>query len=446
MQQLYERIFYSKKVAELYTAEAMINYLLRFESALATAQAKQSIVPDTVAAVIDQCCRVEYINKEQLINEAALGGNVAIPLVKQLTAVVAKKDAEAAKYIHFGATSQDVIDTALMLQTRDAFRLILEELRQLNKQLVSLIEEHRETVMVGRTFLQQARPITFGFKVAGWLAPLLRSQKEIDRLLKEGFVLQLGGAVGTLASMPEKGLQVSVAMSQILQLTNPEKSWHTERDGVVRVATTLGVLTGNIGKIAKDISLLMQTEVAEVLEPSIEGKGVSSAMPHKRNPVGCITILANAARVPGLVSTMLSCMTQDQERATGLWHAEWETLASIVQLTAGCVNKVVEITSGLEVRKEQMLHNLELTKGLIYAENVSFALAEKLGKAKAHEVVEQYSKEANSKKLHLKELLLSKEEITGHLNVFQVEELFDPTRSVGLCRVFIKNVLAAVDN
>ncbi|MBD0288120.1 MAG: 3-carboxy-cis,cis-muconate cycloisomerase, partial [Flavisolibacter sp.] len=227
MQQLYERIFYSEKVNQLFTDGAMIGYMLRFESALASAQAKHGVIPGAVASVIDECCKAGNINIEQVIADAALSGNTAIPLVKQLTAVVKQRDKEAAKYVHFGATSQDVMDTATMLQIKDAVHSIAEDLQQLIRQLVLLIEEHRSTVMIGRSFMQQARPITFGYKVAGWLAPLLRSEKTIVELLKDGFVLQLGGAVGTLSSMPEKGLQVSGTMSELLGLNNPVKPWHT---------------------------------------------------------------------------------------------------------------------------------------------------------------------------------------------------------------------------
>ncbi len=441
MRHLYETIFYNEQVSKLFTEDATIAYMLRFEGALAQAQAVHGIIPKAMAVFIEDCCNADNINIEQLIADAALGGNVAIPLIKQLTAAVKEKDNEAAKYIHFGTTSQDVIDTALMLQVRDAVHIIIDDLQLLIKQLVAIINEHKATVMIGRSFMQQARPITFGYKVAGWLSPLLRSQKALDEMLKHSFALQFGGAVGTLSGMPGKGLQVSQTMSEMLQLNNPPKPWHTERDYFVHIAATLGILTGNVGKIAKDISLLMQTEIAEVMEPSGEGKGGSSTMPHKRNPVGCVAIIANANRVPALVATMLSCMLQDHERATGTWHAEWETMASIVQLTAGCVSKAVEITNGLEVKKEQMLHNLALTKGLIYAENVSLHLADKIGKAQAHHLLEQYSREAQEKNMHLREVLLSKAAITRHIPAAEIEGLFDPEKSVGWSDAFIQNVL-----
>ncbi len=441
MQHLYQNIFYSEKVNSLYTDEALINYMLQFEAVLAKAQAKHELIPANVANTIEECCKVENINLEELIADAGLGGNVNIPLIKQLTAAVKQKDSEAAKYVHYGATSQDVIDTAIMRQAKDAVTMIAEDLKQLIRQLVSLVEEHRKTVMIGRSFMQHARPITFGYKVAGWLDALLRSQKTIQILLQQGFALQLGGAVGTLSGMQEKGLQVSETMSELLDLQNPSKPWHTERDRFVTISSALGILTGNIGKMAKDISLLMQTEIAEVFEPSATGKGGSSTMPHKRNPVGCIAILANANRVPGLVATMLSCMTHDHERATGLWHAEWETLSDIVKLTAGAVKKAVELTNGLEVDAQRMLANLELTNGLIYAENVALALADKIGKADAHELVEQCCVNAQSEGVPLKEIILKDRTIVKELNKEKIEELFDACNSIGLFNEYIDNVL-----
>jgi 3-carboxy-cis,cis-muconate cycloisomerase len=441
MQHLYDRIFYHERINKLYTEEATIGYMLQFESALASAQAKHGIIPDREAVIIAECCCLENINIEYLIKDAALGANTAIPLIKQLAEIVKQKDQEAAKYVHLGATSQDVIDTAAMLQIMDAFQTMVEDLHLLIQQLIAITEEHKTTMMVGRSFMQQARPITFGYKVAGWLEPILRSQKELKELLKGGFVLQLGGAVGSLSGMQQKGWLVSKTMSKMLNLHLPAKPWHTERDYFIRIATALSILTGNIGKMAKDISLLMQTEIGEVMEPAEKGKGGSSSMPHKRNPVGSIAILANASRVPGLMSTMFSCMLQDHERGAGLWHAEWETLASIVQLTAGCVSRAIEVTHCLEVRKEQMLYNLEATKGLIYAENVSFALAGKIGKGHAHEVMEQCSKEALQKNIHLKEVLLSRQDVMDYLNPSQIDCLFDPATSIGLCEELISQVL-----
>ncbi|MCU7549784.1 3-carboxy-cis,cis-muconate cycloisomerase [Chitinophagaceae bacterium LB-8] len=441
MQHLYEAIFYDPKVNLLFRDEAIIQYMLQFESALAQAQAICGVIPGEAAQVISECCQVANINKEQLIADAALGGNVNIPLVKQLTSVVNQKDAAAAKYVHYGATSQDVIDSAVMLQLKDAIDLIAKGLDVLIEQLTLLVETHRNTVMIGRSFMQQARPITFGFKVAHWLDGILRSKEKVDDLLKENFVLQLGGAVGTFHGMMGRGLMVAEKMSGLLGLKMLSIPWHTQRDCLAAIATTLGILNGSLGKIAKDISLLMQTEIAEVFEPSGKGKGGSSTMPHKRNPVGCIAILANVQRVPSLVATMLGTMVQDHERGTGTWHAEWETISAIVQLTAGSLRKATEVTNGLEVDKEQMLRNIEITKGLIFAENISLALAEKIGKQEAHELIEKCCQEVQRSGMHLKNIVLENTVMRQYLTSSEIEGLFDPVRSIGLCEEWIKRVL-----
>jgi 3-carboxy-cis,cis-muconate cycloisomerase len=445
MQPLYAAIFYSPKVNQLFRDEAILQHMLRFESALAQAQAEQGLIPGGAAPIIDACCQVENIDKERLIAEAALGGNVNIPLIKQLTSVVKHRDAAAAKYVHFGATSQDVIDSALMMQLRAATQVMAADLNLLIHHLRELVETHRNTVMIGRSFMQQARPITFGFKAANWLDGLLRSRKRVEDLLAENFVLQFGGAVGTLPGMRGKGLLVAETMAGLLGLNLPSIPWHTQRDRLAEVATTLGLLAGNLGKIAKDISLLMQTEIAEVFEPSGAGKGGSSTMPHKRNPVGCLAILANAQRVPSLVATLLGSLVQDHERATGAWHAEWETLRDLVQLTAGALHQAVEVTDGLEVDKSQMGRNIELTHGLIFAENVSLALADKIGKQESHQLIENCCHAVQAKGGHLKEALLDNPTVMQHLTAAQMESLFDPAKSLGLSEEWINRVIEKVE-
>ena len=443
MQRLYETLFYSKAVNEIYTNESIIKYMLQFESALAKAQATQGVIPVSAAATIVSCCKIENISIEPLIEQAALGGNINIPFVKQLTEVVTKTDAEAGKYVHFGATSQDVIDTATILQLKAAHTLIVHDLDVLIATLTKIIKEHRRTLMVGRSFMQHARPITFGFKVACWLDGLLRSKKRLSKIMAENLVLQLGGAVGTLSGMPGKGLATAEAMCSALELTMPRIPWHTQRDRIAEIATTLGILTGSLRKIAKDISLLMQTEIAEVFESRESGKGGSSTMPHKRNPVGCISILANSARVPALVSTMISAMEQDHERGTGSWHSEWETLTDIVQLTAGATHNACLVINGLQVDKEKMRSNIELTKGLIYAENISLALAEHLGKATAHLLLETLCEQAIMQKVHLKMLVQKNETVVKHLSQDQIDALFNPENSIGMCDTWIDRVLDA---
>ena len=468
---MYQNLFYDKEINHLFEDKATINYLLQFEIALAQAQALHNVIPMEAAKAIEAVCLVENIDLENLILDVRLGANTPIPLVKQLTTLLKRQNTEGssdfgfrisdvgnvspnpksdiqnptsnvgAKFIHFGATSQDVVDTATMLQVRDAVLIMDKNVAVLIQQLVFLIENHRHTLMIGRSFMQQAKPITFGFKVATWLDGLLRSKKRLENLLNTHFTLQLGGAVGNLSSVTDKGWEVIQSMSKILDLKDPSVSWHTQRDRFVEIWTTLGILVGTISKIAKDISLMMQTEIAEVYEPSGAGKGGSSTMPHKRNPVSCIAILAIAQRMPPLVSTMLASMTQDHERATGAWHAEWETLADIVKLSGGAVLQAVEMTDGLEVNTDKMLENLDCTEGLIFAENVSLALSAKIGKAAAHHAVEAACKTAVSTKKHLKTVLKSDKSVAQCLSSEELKACFDPKNSLGLCDVFIDKVL-----
>jgi 3-carboxy-cis,cis-muconate cycloisomerase len=443
MQNFFTNLFYKPSVNALFTEQATIAYMLQFEAALALAQGEQGIMSLKNAQIIAENCKVENIDIEALCADVHLGGNVNIPFIKQLTRAVKNADAEAAKYVHLGATSQDVIDTATMLQMRDAFFILENDTKTLINQLKTLALSHRETPMMGRSLLQQARPITFGFKVAVWLEGVLFSYNKIQNLLKTGFFLQFGGAVGTHSSVPHNALQVLEAISKKLNLQNPPIAWHTNRSYFAEIATILGILTGNLGKIAQDISLLMQTEVAEVFEPTQAGKGGSSAMPHKRNPVSSVAILANAQRVPNLVATMLNSMTQDYERAAGKWHAEWETLADIVKLTAGALHQAVQITNGLEVDTRRMLQNLERTQGLIYAENVSLALADKIGKTEAHRFVEIACKNALQNDEHLLAYLLKDSIIKPYFNEKQLSELFKPENSLGLCRELVDKVVSA---
>lgn len=441
MESLFESLFYKAEVNAVFSAEAYLSATLRFEAALAQAQAEEGMIPQAAADTITLCCTLDHIDIPGLIPAIGLAGNPNIPLVKQLTAAVKKINAEASKYVHLGATSQDVIDTALMLQVKAALILIQKDLGQLINQLQQLAETHRHSIMAGRSFLQHARPITFGYKIATWMDGLIRSAQRIDQVLQHNLVLQFGGAVGTLAGFGDKALPVASSLARKLDLALPPISWHTQRDRLLEVASTLGILTGNLGKIAKDISLLMQTEVAEVFEPSGAGKGGSSTMPHKRNPVGCVAILAAAQRSPGLLSTLFQSLPQDHERATGLWHAEWLPLTELCKITAGALQQALSMTNGLEVDTQRMLHSLELTNGLIYAENLSLALADKMGKAAAHEYVEGLCKQVAPTQTHLKILATADPIVSKYLNSSDIDQLFDPANALGDCDRLIDAVL-----
>lgn len=430
---LYSEYFYSKDINNLLSERQTIAQMLRFEGALALAQAENGIIPQQSAEIIDSCCQVDFIDINKLKSEIKLGGNAAIPLVKQLTRIVKNNDVEASKYVHLGATSQDVVDTATVLQMQEYWYWLNDKLVILQELLTDLTKKHRETLMIGRTLLQQARPITFGLKTAGWLQSISRSKDRLKSTQKRALMLQLVGAVGSGNANISKSVQLSLA--NILDL-KPAFSWQSNRDTLVEAASVFALLNQSLGKMAKDISLLMQTEIAEVFEGAGEGKGGSSTMPHKRNPVTCAAIIANATRVPHLVASLYSAMPQEHERSAGLWHAEWEVLSEIMLLTAGSIERAIELIESLEVDKQRMLLNLELTKGLIYAENVSLALATKIGKINAHELVEKACKSAISQQKHLKEVL---EEM--NIDLPNLEALFKPENSIGNSLEMIDEIL-----
>lgn len=432
---LYSEIFYSSEINELFSDKNVVAEMLQFEAVLAVSQAKEGIIPASAAEIIGQCCHTDFIDFERLKADIKLSGNAAIPLVKQLTKIVKNKDIEAAKYVHLGATSQDVVDTATVLQIKDFIDWLEERMMLLEQKLIAITEKHRNTFMIGRTLLQQAKPITFGLKTALWLESIVRSKARIEEVKKRVLVIQLAGAVGSQNQQINQ--KVKTLFAEILDVETAN-SWHTNRDNLAEFASALGILNGSLGKIAKDITLLMQTEVGEVFEGAAAGKGGSSTMPHKRNPVTTTAILANANRVPHLVATMLSGMSQEHERSAGLWHSEWEVLTDIMKLTAGTLERGIELIEGLEVDENRMLANLEITKGLIYAENVSLALASKIGKSAAHELAENACKSAVSEQKHLKEKLI---ELSVNLSESELNELFKPENSIGNSLEIIDEIL-----
>jgi len=430
---LYSEFFYSKTINELFSDKQTIVQMLRFEGALALAQAENGIIPPEAAQIIENCCQVDFIDIDKLKSEIKLGGNAAIPLVKQLTRIVKNNDVEASKYVHLGATSQDMVDTATVLQMQQYWYWLKDKLAELSDLLVEITKKHRNTLMIGRTLLQQARPITFGLKTSGWLQSIERSKERMKSTQKRVLVIQLGGAVGSGNANLSKSVQQSLA--DYLDL-KPSFSWQSNRDNLVEAASFFGILNQSLAKIAKDVSLMMQTEVAEVFEGAAEGKGGSSTMPHKRNPVTCAAILANANRIPNLVATLLASMPQEHERSAGLWHSEWEVLTEILLLTAGSIERSIELIASLEVDDKRMLQNIELTKGLIYAENISLALAIKMGKINAHELVEKACKLAISQQKHLKEILKEM-----NIDLPNLEELFKAENSIGNSLEIIDEIL-----
>jgi 3-carboxy-cis,cis-muconate cycloisomerase len=422
---------------------ATLQGMLDFESALARAEARAGIIPASAAASIASACRAEKFDRAGLAEAAAIAGNLAIPLVKQVTALVAQTDGESARFVHFGATSQDAIDTGRILQLRRALALIGADLDKLSETLAQLARKHRSTLIAGRTWMQHALPTTFGAKVAGWLDALDRDRLRLQETQARCLVLQFGGAVGTLAALGGKGGEVAKNLAAELKLPLPHLPWHSNRDRMAEIATTLGLCTGTLGKIARDIAMHSQTEIAELFEPGGPGRGGSSTMPHKRNPITSAIVLSAATRVPALVATMLTAMPQEDERGLGGWHAEWETLPEIVSLTAGALHHLAAITPVLEIDSIRMRKNLDLTNGLIYAEAFTFALAEKIGRPQAHALLESACSNARDQQKNLRDVLSTDENIAPYLSTSDLDRLFDPKNYLGSAESFVDEVLAA---
>lgn len=435
-------LFGDPNVDAVFTDAARLQAMLDVEAALARAQARCGVIPTEALAPIQAACRADLYPMDALAAGTALAGNPAIPLVKALTAKVRQRDADAARWVHWGATSQDIIDSGAILQLRAALDHVQKRLQVLCAALAGVADTERGTGLPGRTLLQQAVPVTFGLKAAGWLDALQRSQRRLQALRSDTLVLQFGGAAGTLASLQTRGLEVTEALGAELQLPVPTLPWHAARDRIAELGSAFALLTGTLGKIATDIVLLMQSEVAEAFEPAAEGKGGSSAMPHKRNPVGCVAAIAAATRVPGLLSTLFAAMPQPHERAPGQWHAEWETVPEIVRLCAGSLAQVTLVVQGLQLDRPRMLAHLDSQGGLLYAEAVAVTLAEALGKSAAHALVEEASRRALTESRHLREVLQELPEVTAQLSPAQLQALFAPDSWLGMADTWIDRVLA----
>jgi 3-carboxy-cis,cis-muconate cycloisomerase len=440
-------LFADPNVAEILSDRRWLAAMLDFEAAIARAQAEVGVIPAYAAEVIVSCCDVALYNIAEIGRRTTLAGNPAIPLVSMLTEKVRAKNAAAAEFVHYGATSQDVIDTGLGIVCTAAQRIIQHRLAACSHALAALAKKHRNTLMAGRTLLQHALPISFGMKCAQWLNELLISHDCL--MLRFTNQLQFGGAAGNLSALGDKALDVQEKLlvadrlgpypnGTMFSFVAHNTPWHTSRAHVQQVASRLGIYTSTLGKIARDIALLMQTEVGEVFEPSAPGKGGSSTLPHKRNPVQTTAIVACAIRTPGLVATMLAAGIQEHERGVGGWHAEWDTMRELLLLTGAASLHMQTLLEGLEVDTARMRANLELTQGLIMAERVTFALAPSLGKSKAKAFMEGACQLAIAQKRHLKEVLYNAPEAVA----LDLEALFDPASYLGANDDFIYRILA----
>ena len=423
---------------------AYLQSMLDVEAALAQAEAAIGVIPAKAVAPISAASKAALYDISELADAATRAGNLAIPLVKALTAAVAKTDPDAARYVHWGATSQDIIDTATMLTLSAAIDALIADCDRAIAGFATLARAHRHTPVVARTWLQHALPMPFGLKLAEYAAALHRSRERLLRVKGEALALQFGGAAGTLAALGENGLKVAERLAEILHLPLPDAPWHTHRDRIADVASVLAILTGTCGKIARDISLLMQTDVGEAFEPSVAGRGGSSTMPHKRNPVACASALAAATMAPNLAATIFAAQIQEHERSAGPWHAEWPTLPTLLLMTSGALAAIVDLAEGLEVDALRMASNLDTTRGLVMAEAVTMALAEKIGKSDAHHLIEAASKKAVANRVHLRDVLTADPNVTTHLDATALEKLFDPLAYQGVSQQLIDRLLGSL--
>ena len=435
-----DHLFSTPGMSAIFSPEAHVRGMLAFEAALARAEAHAGIIPQEVATVISANCRVELFDVAALYREAAIAGTPAIPLVRMLTAQV---EGDAQKFVHWGATSQDAIDTALMLQMRDGLDLLADGLLGICAVCTTLAEQHRHTLMAGRTLLQQALPITFGLKAARWLALTVRQVRALRERQEKTLAVQLGGAVGTLASLGNNGLRVVEFLSEELGLPAPDLPWHTERDRIAEIAGTLGIVAGAMAKIAGDVALLAQTEVGEASERVIPGKGGSSAMPQKHNPVDAMSAIASARLAVGEVPVILSAMAQEHERAVGGWQAEWMAIPNLFRFTASAVERVRGAVGGLQVDSTRMSANLDLTGGMIMAESLTMALALHVGRPEAQRIVKALCDRAVSSGIQLHQAALEEAQVHTFLSLEEIDQALDPGEYLGSTDALIDRALAS---
>lgn len=424
---LFRDAFGTPAMRDIFSDLALVQRYIDVEVALAQAQARCGVIPAEAARVIAREAQLARIDFDHMRQETNVVGYPILPLVHQLVALCG----EAGRYVHWGATTQDIMDSANVLQIRSALDIIEDDLRALRAILRDLSVRHRDTPMAGRTHLQQALPVTFGYKTAIWLAMFDRHQQRLAQLRERVLVVQFAGAAGTLASLGDKGLQVQAAMAGILGLGEPATTWHVARDGFAETVNLLALICGSLGKIALDIMIMASTEYAEVYEPFVKGRGASSTMPQKRNPISSELMLAAAKAVRQQAGLMMDAMVQDLERATGPWHAEWIALPESFILTAGALHQARFALGGLIVDSGRMRHNLGISRGLIVAEAVMMGLAPTLGRQQAHDLVYDACRAANDQGCSLAEALLAMPEVMQHTNRATIERLTDPANYLG---------------
>ena len=422
----------------IFSTGAHVGHILRFEAGLARAEARAGIIPDEAASAIADTCRVDLFDLATLERDGLHAGTLAIPLVQQL---IARVPVAARPYVHWGATSQDAIDTARVMQMREGLDVLLSDLAGASDALAGLAESHRLSVMPGRTLLQQAVPITFGLKAARWLGALSRQITELRALRRDALVLQFGGAAGTLAALGDHGQQVAELLAAELALPLPDLPWHAERDRPARVVAALGVTAGIIAKVARDLVLMAQTEVAELAEGAAPGKGTSSAMPQKRNPVDATNAIAAAQLAIGTVPVVLSAMAQEHERGAGGWQTEWTAIPDAFRHTMRAAVHLRCSLVALDVRADRMRVNLEEASGALMAESLSTALAAHVGRPEAMRLTANVVEQAFRGRMTLREAVSRDTQVSALLQGWELDRALDPAAYLGSTNAYIDRAL-----
>jgi 3-carboxy-cis,cis-muconate cycloisomerase len=435
-------LFSSAAMRAIFDDRARLQRLLDLLARLARAQASLGVIPAMASEIISRSCRAEGYDLAALAAAAVPAGDLASAVVAALTAEVAKTDAEAARFVNWGTAVQDLIDTVLVIELRDGIDALNADLDRAVKAFAALAGKHRRLPMVARTGLRHALPMPFGLKVAGYAAALARSRDRLRRLRKEGLVLQFGGTAGTLDVLDERGIEVAQRLAALLNLTVPDAPWHSHRDRLAEIAASFAILAGTCGKIARDVVLMMQTDVAEVFEPA--PAGATATMVQMRSPVAATAAVAAAMLVPNLAATIFAAQMQEHERAAGAWAAEWPTYPALALATSGALANVVQIAEGLEIDAERMRANLDTSGGLIMAEPVVLALSDKLGKAPAQALVEEACRKAVAEKRPLQDVLAADERVTAHLSTADLARMFEPMAYQGTAQTFIERQVASL--
>jgi 3-carboxy-cis,cis-muconate cycloisomerase len=437
---IFRDIFSTPQMRQVFSDETRTGYYLDIEAALARVEARLGIIPERAAQEIVRQCRIENIDLARLKQQTERIGYPILGVVQQIVELCADGLGE---WCHWGATTQDITDTAVVMQIRAALDLIEDDMEAIAAALADLSRRYRDTPMAGRSNLQQAVPLTFGFKTAVVLAAMQRHRERLAQLRARALVGEFGGAVGTLASLGTKGLEVQAALMAELGLGQPEIAWHTVRDRIGEVGCFLGLLTGTLGKISMDVKLLMQTEVAEVYEPFHEARGSSSTMPQKRNPISCLYIHSTVALVRQHVAALLEAAVADHERSTGPWEIEWISLPEIFLLASGALAQTRLLLCGLEIDAERMRMNLDLTRGMIVSEAVMMGLGPHLGRQRAHDLVYDICRQVVTTGEPLADLLARHPDVSRHLSRAELDKMCDPGSYLGLAGEMVDRVLAA---